>query len=198
MSKQIARELRAQGKSFGQIAKELSISKSTASKWTADIKLLDNQKKKLLTRTWMVGKKKYNLPKSKYWYEGIDKVLTRQDKGRIAEAAVLFRLTLHKFDVFSSPFDCNRTDWLVDTPKGIARIQVKYVKLGKQGMPVISLTKSNGHNGKARYTDGEFDYIVGYDLRSDIAYIYTKKETDSNNSGISVKASAAEAWDKLK
>jgi len=122
-------------------------------------------------------------------------------KGRIAEAAVLFRLALHGFDAFSSIFDGDKTDWLVQVPETgkILRIQVRCVNTAKRhGLPAILLTCAERHHKRRRYREGEFDFIVGYYLFNDTAYVFSFDEVVHLKTYVTVSEKYAERWDKLR
>ncbi len=124
--------------------------------------------------------------------------LSKAEKGQIAEAAVLFRLVLHGLQVLTGVFDGGRVDWLVEVPSGkLARLQVKWARRKKHGLPVFYLTCSDGRGRTRRYQEGEFDFLVGYDLFTDTAYVYSWKELSANVDSISVRPDAAERWDKI-
>lgn len=121
---------------------------------------------------------------------------------RISEAAVLFRLALHGLEVFGSMFEGHKADWVVlvpDTGK-VWKIQVKSVVKPQQdpehgGLPLVPLRC--GH-GKRRYRADEIDFLVGYDLRTDTAYVWRLDELDHIKTTVTVTPEAAERWDKLK
>ncbi|MGH9941589.1 MAG: hypothetical protein ACRD9R_04415, partial [Pyrinomonadaceae bacterium] len=59
----------------------------------------------------------------------IGKQISQQQKGKIAEAAVWFRLAPHGFEVYQSPFDDDKVDFVVKVP-GMGKfltLQVRYV-----------------------------------------------------------------------
>ena len=119
---------------------------------------------------------------------------------KVAEAAVLLRLLVRGFNVFGSVFDGDRTDWLVEVPAGrVWKIQVKTaVKSKTHGLPVVQLGHGmNSKAGRQRYKEGEFDFIVGYDLYTDTAYVWSWAETASHRAAITVCPEAAECWAKL-
>jgi len=124
--------------------------------------------------------------------------LSRKQKAKIDEAAILFRLCIHGFSVFCSPFDGDTEDWVVKTGSGFKKIQVKWVREQRHGMPSVSLVKTAGHNKQTRYSDEDFDFIIGYDFFSDIAYVYSKADVSSNRRMISVNKDCAEKWVKLR
>lgn len=124
--------------------------------------------------------------------------LDRSEKGRIAEAAALYRLTLFGLRAFSSVFDGDRIDWLVETPRGkTVRIQVRWAKNKRHGLPTLNLKCSNGRGRYRRLSCEEFDFLVGYDLYSDTAFVYSANELSGNQSTVSVSEPFAEKWEKV-
>lgn len=127
--------------------------------------------------------------------------LTPYHKGRIAEAAVLFRLALHNFNTFSSFFDGDKADWLVEVPETgkVLKLQVRCVNAtNKYGLPNVLLTCADGHNKRRRYQQGEFDFIIGYYLFNDTAYVFSFDEVAQHKTYVSVTEKHAERWDKLR
>lgn len=127
--------------------------------------------------------------------------LTNQHRGRIAEAAVFFRLALHGFNVYTSVFDGDNVDCLVHVPESgkMLKLQVRCVhSLSRHGLPVVRLKCAEGHNGRRRYREGEFDFIVGYYLFNDTAYVFSFDEVRKNQTYISVSEKYSERWDKLR
>ncbi len=47
-------------------------------------------------------------------------------------------------------------------------------------------------------TSEEFDFIVGYDLYSDAAYVFTYEEVKHLKKAVTVRDDAFERWDKLR
>ena len=91
-------------------------------------------------------------------------------KGRIAEAAVLLRLTLFGFEAWRDAFEGNPVDWLVTRP-GISRyvrLQVRWAKHRKCGRPYVSARASSSHK---ELTLDTCDFLVGYDLETDTAFV---------------------------
>jgi len=125
--------------------------------------------------------------------------LDRAEKGRVAEAAVALRLALIGYRTFKSVAEGDAADFLVVTPDGTTcKIQVKWARLDTHGLPVIPLRRSKGERRSSqRYAVGEFDVIVGYDLFTDIAYIFTEEEVKGLSAAVTVCPDAAEAWYKL-
>lgn len=145
------------------------------------------------------GARKSRGEESVYYRMVHGRSLSRLEKGQIAEAAVLFRLTLHGLHVLAPVFDGGRTDWLVETQGGsFVKLQVKWASTkDEHGLPSMKLTCAEGHSKRRRYREHEFDFLVGYDLFTDTAYIFSWAEAASNKSAISVREDAAERWDKI-
>ena len=129
-----------------------------------------------------------------------DRCLTRSQKAKVAEAAVLVRLCLFQFNPFGSVFDGDKTDWLVEVPESgqVVKIQVKWASAQKHGLPSIKMTCVDGHSTQRPYKAGEFDFLVGYDLYTDTCYVWTWEEVAHIRSTITITPDAAEAWVKLR
>jgi hypothetical protein len=203
--KQKAIDLRVSGrKSFDEISAETGLAKGTLSYvlkefplTTEEIKARQREHAKTVLVPNTGSPKKYRGNKSKFYSLLEDKTLSRTDKGRIAEAAVLFRLSLLQLPVAKSVFDGDGVDFLVTTPKRILKIQVKSAKKTRGVLPCISLKCSNGRTGSRKYLEEEVDFIVGYDLYTDQAYVYSIKDVEKNQHVVVVSDEHLEAWSKL-
>lgn len=134
------------------------------------------------------------------------KSFTRQQKGAIAETAVLLRLQLAQLEAFRPAADGARIDWIVVDPKTgrTSKVQVKWAKKEKHGLPVVPVCCHMGAKNSIRkaavrrkYTDAEVDFLVGYDLYTDSCYVWSWAEVKAYATMISVSADALERWDKL-
>ena len=194
-----------EGKTIGEISESLGINKSTLHPW------LSNQPRSPAHATrsrerWEAAmrvrsatrKASRMATESKFSKAVSGQDLTRARKSQIAEAAILFRLVLHGFNVYGSVFDGDRTDWLAIVEKDGTRkrIQVKWMSRAKWGEPHMHL-KCKERGTMRRYRDDEFDAMVGYDLFTDTAYVYTPAEISKNVGLKAASANAAERWDKL-
>lgn len=189
--------------SLKEIGARTGIPKSTLSGWLREAPLPDEvlKQKRGLRKGHASPLKKTRGLESKFHAMVRDRPpLTPNDKGRIAEAAVLFRLSLYGLHVMAPVFDGGCTDWLVETSSGgLVRVQVKSALYdAKKGcQPFLSLTRADGHHRRRRYSQSEFDFLAGYDLFTDTAYVFSWTETSNNRSVISVRPDAAERWDKI-
>lgn len=113
--------------------------------------------------------------------------------GRVSEAAVLLRLLAHGHAVYGSPFDGDKADWVVDTGTRLLRIQVKTTHQGATGLPAVKLMRNHG---KSMYMADDFDFMVGYNLFTDTAYVWKHSELTGKQS-VSIAPAAEERWDKL-
>lgn len=194
--------LRVEGrKSLKEIAGILKVSISSVSLWLRGYPLTEAEiaeRQKLNPRR--TGQKKPRGEESKFHRAVDGQELTRQRKMKIAEAAVLFRLALHGFVVFGSPFDGDKTDWLAQYGDGEpVKVQVKWTRSNKgYGLPRISLVCTEGHNQTRRYEKGEFDFIVGYDLFTDTAYVISEEEASQHKTSTVISNEYAERWEKLR
>ena len=188
--------------SLSEIATLTGAAKSSLSLWLKPHPLTEEEKKaraKLAKR--YVAPKKDHGKESKYHKAVAWQNLSRQQKGRIAEAAVLFRLSLHGFHVYASLSDGDKADWMVEVPESGKRLklQVRCVNLPwKHGLPGVGLTCAQGHNNRRRYATGEFDFIIGYYLFNDTAYVYSFDEVADHKAFIAISEQHAERWDKLR
>ncbi len=115
-------------------------------------------------------------------------------KGRVAEAAILFRLVLRGYEPMRSVFEGDVVDWFVRVSDRIVRIQVRWAGRGKHGLPYIDLRRKG--KSRVKYLDGVIDLFVGYDLFTDTAYVFSWTEVQHKTS-VTVSPATAERWDKL-
>ena len=117
---------------------------------------------------------------------------------KITESAILYRLAIYDFNVYSSMFDGDRIDFIVEYPRSerLIRLQVKTCKIA-EGAPCVPLIRTEGHNTQIRYLKGEFNFIVGYNIFTDTAYVFSEKEVENNKTGIAVTEESKENWKKI-
>lgn len=197
-------ELRANSrKSFGEISDELGVSKGTLSVWLKPYPLSSEE----LANRYSSRKSATEGPRdntilvmgseSKFHLEHQD--LSPHQMGKLAEAAILFRLTLHGFRVFRAVADGDRTDFVVLEGERFIKLQVKCVaEQSRGGLPSIKLWHVEGFQKQKRYTEVEVDFIVGYWLYNDTAYVYSMKELEGNLAVKTITLDGAEAWFKLR
>jgi hypothetical protein len=196
--KEIAKRLRVRDRlSLGAIARTLNISKSTASLWLKGCRLTQQEERALNTQKRRRQPLPPAMPDPNWREELLKRNVTKKQATQISEAAVLYRLCLCGVDPYRSPFEGDTSDWLALVEDKYLRIQVKSVAHGKHGRPTVKLWRTVGHGQQARYS-GEVDFVVGYDRRIDVAYVYDlRRELKENKSTVSVSEGAAEAWGKL-
>jgi len=114
--------------------------------------------------------RKYNPEPSKILQMVADEELSTERKGRIAEAAVMFRLAVLGYDVLRSVFEGLSVDcfaYRAESDKTV-RLQVKWARREKHGRPLFQVC--NGEKNKFRCKE-RFDFFVGYDLETDTAFV---------------------------
>lgn len=116
---------------------------------------------------------------------------------RISEAAVLLRVLVRGWDVYGSVFDGSKFDWVVNTGQELVRLQVKTIQTSRSGAPLVYVKCSNGRNKTRRYREGEFDFLVGYDLLTDTAYVWSWQEV-KDRTAVTVSPEAVERWGKIQ
>lgn len=183
--------------SIGEIQSRLKLSRATISALIRGMPLTKEELKSKRGVPYNKGERKTIGQRSRFFDQIEKNNLSPMQKANTAEAAVLFRLCVYGFKVFGSPFDCDREDWLVliPTTNRVWKIQVKVVQYGLHGLPRITLQGNHGHK---RYQETDFDFIVGYDMRTDVAYVFSFGETKGNKSSVAISDASAEAWDKLR
>lgn len=187
--------------SIKEVAEKTGIAKGTLSVLLRPFPLTEEEiMNKIKSAKRYVTPKKNHGKESKYYKLIQDKTLAPQQKGNIAEAAILFRLALHNLYVFSSPFDGDKTDFIIQIPetKKLLKLQVRYLSKPKEGLPRMMLTCTEGHGRRRRYQSGEFDFIVGYYLFNDTAYVYSFDEVTKYKTLVTISEEHAERWDKLR
>jgi len=178
--------------------KEKRVSQSAINGWLKKFPLSGEERLESFVKNMKLTRYNPGEP-SKFWTPEI-KNFSRNQVGKIAEAAILYRLLLNNHTVYCSPFDGDVADWLVVTPTKSYKIQVRKAKTPKTGKPIISLCcKDNSKTDEImrRLTANDYDFIVGYDIYKDNAYVFSYEETKNNKTSITIRDDALEAWHKI-
>jgi transcriptional regulator with XRE-family HTH domain len=197
---EVIRLRREERLSIADVCRHTGVSKGSVSLWLRDYPLTDDE---IRSRTDAARRKPKRIPlpnPSAHWTVSESLNLTRADKAKIAEAAVLFRIVLRQLHPFKAFGDGAREDWVVGHPgtSKMARIQVKWAAAEKYGRPSFSLIYNcNQNRNERRYGPNDFDFIVGYDLRSDTAHVFSYDETAHLKSQVTVTSGSAESWHKV-
>jgi hypothetical protein len=188
--------------SLREIAVITGAAKGSLSLWLKPYRLTEEEKKaRSKTAKRYITPKKDHGEESRHNRTVVWQSLSNQRKGRIAEAAIIFRLALYGFDIYTSVFDGDKSDFLVRASEReeIFKLQVRCVHSpSKHGLPVVRLKCTEGHNQRRRYKQGEFDFIVGYYLFNDTAYVFSADEVKQHKTYVTVSEKYAERWDKLR
>lgn len=188
--------------SIGEIAEATGAAQGSVSFWLRDIPLSEEEQK-VRKQAWADkfvksgAWKKDRGDESKFHQMVKRAEISRDRKAQIAESAVLFRLALFGFPTSKPVFGGDKVDFLVETRRGIVRVQVKWAASGQHGLPAVSLRCNNGTRKHRRYAKGEFDFLVGYDLFTDTAYVYSEADVAVLTTRVAIRKDAAERWDKL-
>lgn len=184
--------------SLREIYEATGAPKGSLSAWLKPYPLTEEEKKKRVIIRRQGGWRKDRGVASKY-YEMALKPLSKTCKARAAEAAVLFRMVLVDFKVFGSPFDGEKEDWVVLVPgkNAFVKVQVRSAKEGKHGLPFFSLRCSDGRRKARKLRDDEVDFLVGYNLFTDTAYVWSWEELKDRKATITIHPDALERWDKM-
>lgn len=201
--KQEALRLRIEDRqSLDEISEALGISKSTASSWLRAHPLTAKERQERNRRPKSGRPLNYPNGRSKdsRFLELVNVgKLTSNQKGRIAESAVAFRLALLGYEIYGGSSDGNKVDWIISDPETgkTAKLQVRWASITTGAEPSFKLTCSAGRRKTRRLTEREFDFVVAYCLDDDTAYVYSFKETAHIKTQKTVSGDAAEAWSKL-
>ncbi len=182
------------------ISEKLGVAKSTLSRWLGKYPLDDGV---IRIRMQDNGKRsrKYRGDEAEIHRIVRSHNLNPSQVGKVAEAAVALRLLTWGFNVFGSAYDGDRTDWLVEVPSTgkIWKIQVKTACGVKGALPAIGLRHvPSTKKGNQRYLSGDFDFLAGYDLYTDTAYVWSWDEVMHLKAAITICPDAKERWDKLQ
>jgi len=91
-------------------------------------------------------------------------VLTTNQKGAIAEAAIAFAALEVGYDVYRPMFEGGRYDLIFDTGERLMRIQCKWAPLNGEVLVIRSYSSRRNAEGLLRrpYVSGEFDALGAY------------------------------------
>lgn len=195
--------------SLSEIQKVASVSQGTLSVWLRPYPLTElelSERAKQTGKTTVPWNKKERGTES--WISrAMDRsALSSRAIGSLAECAVMTRALAHGIEVYKSVFDCAMVDVVFHTPSNkLWKIQVKTARLkNTSSQPIVGVTHAarvQGGTGKVqprkRYEAHEFDFIVGYDLYTDICYVWSFEETKHHKFAITISSDAAERWDKI-
>ncbi|KKN22998.1 hypothetical protein LCGC14_0909160 [marine sediment metagenome] len=186
--------------SYKEISEVTGASKGSLSPWLRDYPLTEEELAKREQHRLTIPRARKDRPSGSKWAGLVDEQkMSRLQKGKLAEAAVLFRLVLHGWAVYGSMFDGDLIDWIaVNTETGkVCKIQIKWAKQDKSGLPLVSLRHTSGYNDIVRYAPGDFDLLVGYCFQNDTCYVWTEEEVSHLKSAVTIHEEAAERRDKL-
>jgi len=136
------------------------------------------------------------LSKHAQMMEGVE--FSTDQKGRMAESAVLFRLAMYGYKALRDVFEGNKVDMFAvreDTDRYI-KIQVKWARRCEIGRPIIDLR--NGEHGKIRYLSPEdCNFVVAYNFETDITFVFPV-EICLGKTSKTCDEEYAEAWHLLE
>lgn len=91
-------------------------------------------------------------------------MLTTNQKGEIAEAAIIKVALERGWDVYRPTFEGGRYDLIFDMDGELGRIQCKWTPLHGDVLVVRSYSTRRAREGllRRRYVEGEFDFLAAY------------------------------------
>ena len=184
--------------SLDKVADLTGVSKGTCSYWLRDFPLTKeevaerNRQPKVRKDGQPNSKKLWGEP-SKHYRSGIT---DKNQKGRIAEYAVAFRLALRGLEFYKSS-DNGELDFIVNVRR-LWKVQVKWAKLtGKYGLPSARLTRSDGRGKQRKYALGDFDFLAVYNLYDDTVYVFPA-DMVIGKVEVAIAPEYAERWEQLE
>ena len=190
------------------ISKRLGVPKSTLSGWLRDYPLSSEeitircQKAAVTTTNQKRLRGDFDKGGESEIHKGVRaNELNNVQIAKVSEAAVMLRMLVQGFNVFGSVFDGDRTDWLVEIPSTgkVCKIQVKTAYRGSAGKPSVSLRRGVGKwSESGRYVKGDFDFMVGYDIFTDTAYVWSWGDALDHQNSVSCQPDRKEKWDLLR
>jgi len=186
-------------KSLSEIHDLTGLSKSSLSAWLKAYPLTAEEKAARHRGKICLSRRKNRGEMSKFYEMAQGHEFSTSEKGAIAETAIKLRLLVNGFKVYISPDEGDKIDFLTLDPSTgrILKVQVKWARQEKDGLPVIRVRCSNGRGKSRSYQEGEFDFLVGYDFYSDTAYVFSFDDVKGMQS-VSVREDAKERWNKLR
>jgi hypothetical protein len=187
---------------LASIARRLRISKSSASVILRATPLTDAEVSAKLDAARRAQKQRPaalgrdRATKSPYFDVIAVNNLSTNQKAAIAEAAVIFRLCIRGVAPLRYIVDGERSDVVAIVGNRARKIQVKCCQRGRNWSPTIPLRARHGRR-MIRYDDGDWDFIVGYDLFTDICYVLSSDDARGKSRAISVRPEWAERWDVI-
>jgi hypothetical protein len=185
--------------SLREIEAKTGASKGSLSSWLREFPLTHDEKKARRVGPPVPQKKDRGEESEIHRIVRVSK-LNGVQVAKVSETAVMLRMLVRGFNVFGSMFDGEKADWVVEIYSGkIFKVQVKTAKQGKHGLPSVELTHGNSSRlGSQRYVEGDFDFIVGYDIFTDTAYVWSWNEVAHLKTAVSVSENSRENWDKFR
>lgn len=201
------RELRLKGETIYNISCYLKIPVTTVYKYVEGVSIPDKIKKEMEISRTVKRTDTIRKQRKKKW-QGFNKFkevislkeYSKNTKANIAEAAVTYRLLIHDFSVYSSIFNGDRIDIIARNNKdnNLLKIQVKCIKKSSKGItPILSVKCMEGHYNFIQYQSKDIDFLIGYDIINDNAYVFSWNELKSKKESISVTIDSRENWNKL-
>jgi PD-(D/E)XK endonuclease len=108
----------------------------------------------------------------------LDEVLTSDQKGAIAETAIVHAATKLGIDVYRPVAEGGRYDYIFDLPRALTRVQCKWASRDGNVLIVRCYSCRRAREGmrKRPYTPDEIDAIAAYSIELDRCYFLSLDE----------------------
>jgi len=118
--------------------------------------------------------------------------LSSSRKGLVGEAAVLLRLLLLGYEVYSPVLD-GPSDWVIVSGRRLIRLQVKMAGTHRGGSKFFL---NQRRRGTALYHSNELDFFVAYSLMDDVCYVVPSNLAKGRF--VALRSEMRENWDLLQ
>lgn len=186
-------------KSIKEIAEVVKVHQCTIARWVKQYPLTKKEIKnrKIAQGAIMAKKGKEKLATFRGQFSGSVPEIAYSDfqKGNISEAAVRYKCLIHNMEFYIPPYGSSSFDAIVHViaTGTIYKLQIRTAQEMKTGFPQVSLRSGDG----SRYTKNDFDFLIGYDIVGDGAYIWSFNELKNRKCSLKIEESARERWDKI-
>lgn len=183
------------------IGEMLGIDGATVRLWTSPYPLSDWEMSEIHRKagkmsgaiTRQRSQAELNLP-CRYQEEISTNTYSSTQTGNIAEAAIRRKCQRLHFEFYAPAYGCAFFDGIIYVPQARQawKVQIKTATHHNKGLPTVSTRSS-----KNKYLRETCDFLIGYEIVSDTAYVWSHDELIPFQYRVSLRPDAKENWKKL-